>query len=152
MSNLATNREAGYRYELMEKFEAGLVLSGAEVKAAKLGQVNLKGSYLSLRHVGKKVVCLLVGAHISLYKYATDSAYNPLRERELLLKKSELNYLAGKANEAGLTLIPLRLYTKNSLVKLEFAVARGKKLFDKRESIKKREVARDFNRLKRGKS
>jgi SsrA-binding protein len=146
MPVLATNKEAGYRYELTEKFEAGLVLSGAEVKAAKLGQVNLKGSYLSLRHVGKKVVCLLVGAHISLYKYATDSAYNPLRERELLLKKSELNYLLGKALEAGLTLIPLRLYTKNSLVKLEFAVARGKKLFDKRESIKKRELDRSLRR------
>ncbi len=151
MSNLATNREAGYRYELLEKFEAGLVLTGAEVKAAKLGQVNLKGSYLSLRYFGKKLSCFLIGAHISLYKYTIDSDYNPLRDRELLLKKIELKHLLGKANEAGLTLIPLRLYTKNSLVKLEFAVARGKKLFDKRDTIKKREIARDFSRLKRGK-
>lgn len=151
MTNLATNREASYRYELMEKFEAGLVLTGAEVKAAKLGQVNLKGSYLSLRHEHKKVVCYLIGAHISLYKYATDATYNPLRERELLLKKNELNHLIIKANEAGLTLIPLRLYTKNSLVKLEFAVARGKKLYDKRETIKRRDIDRDLKRTLKNK-
>jgi SsrA-binding protein len=151
MPVLAVNKDASYRYELLETFEAGLILSGAEVKTAKLGQVSLKGSYVSWRSPGGLNRLYLVGAHFSPYKFAANQDYKPTRDRQLLLKVSELNYLFGKSQEKGLTLIPLRLYTKNGLVKLELAVARGKKLYDKREAIKKREVAREFNRLKRGK-
>lgn len=151
MPVLAVNKEASYRYELLETFEAGLILSGAEVKSAKLGQVSLRGSYVSLRYQNNLSRFYLVGAHFAPYKFAGQTDNEPVRDRQLLLKKSELDYLTGKCKEKGLTLIPLRLYTKNSLVKLGFAIARGKKLHDKRETIKKREVQREFNRLKKGK-
>ena len=146
MPSLAANKEAAYKYELLETFEAGLILSGAEVKSAKLGQVSLRGAYVSLRQRDKLSRFYLVGAHFSPYKFAGQQANEPVRDRQLLLKKSELSYLIGKSKEKGLTLVPTKLYTKNGLVKLEFALARGKKLYDKRESIKKRDIDRDVKR------
>jgi len=150
MSGLAVNKDALFSYELLEKFEAGLILNGAEVKTAKMGQVSLRGSYVSLRHKEGLSRLYLVGAHFSPYKFSGIKDADPVRERQLLLKKSELAYLIGKSKEKGLTLVPIKLYTRNSLVKLEFALARGKKLHDKREAIKKREVEREMKRSLKG--
>jgi len=143
--SLAVNKGAGFHYELLENFEAGLALNGSEVKAAKLGQVSLKGSHVSWRQLGGARRLCLIGAHFTPYKFSS-LEIEPTRERPLLLKKNELNYLIGKTQEKGLTLIPLRLYTKNNFVKLELALARGKKLYDKREAIKKRDVDREIKR------
>ena len=146
MPSLALNKDARYRYDLLETFTAGLILTGQEVKSVKLGQVSLKGSYISWRQHKGISRLYLVGAHVSAYKYATNPDFNPLRERELLLNKSEITRLLGKTAEKGLTLIPLKLYTERSFVKLEFALARGKKLHDKRESLKKKAIDRDLKR------
>lgn len=145
MSTLAHNRRASFDFELLENYEAGLVLSGQEAKSAKSGQVNLNGAYVSLKTENGKLNAYLQGAHIAPYKFAGNlTDYEPTKERKLLLNKKELNRLNGKLREKGLTLIPLKMYTKRSFVKLEFALAKGKKKFDKRESIKKREVDRQL--------
>lgn len=146
MPVLAINKDGAYRYELLEDFEAGLMLSGAEVKSAKAGQVSLRGSYVGWRETKSGQRLFLLGAHFSQYRFAGPNNFEPTRERQLLFKKKELNYLIGKAAEKGLTLIPLRLYTKNSLVKLSVALARGKRLYDKRATIKKRDLDRDVKR------
>jgi len=148
MPILANNRRASFDYDLLETYEAGLVLLGHEVKAAKAGHINLGGAYVSLRSGNNGSELWLINAHISPYRFAgklTD--YDPVRERRLLLKKSELGHLFGKTQEKGLTLVPVKMYTKRSFVKLEFALARGKKKYDKRESIKKRELERQIRTL-----
>lgn len=148
MPTLANNRRASFDYDLLESYEAGLVLSGQEVKSAKGGHVNLSGAYVSLRMENNKAVLYLVGAHISPYRFAGNIVdYNPDRERRLLLNKKEISRLTGKIQEKGLTLIPVKMYTKRSFVKLEFALGKGKKKYDKRESIKKREVDRQLRTL-----
>jgi SsrA-binding protein len=149
MPTLAHNKEAAFHYEILEKFEAGIKLSGPEVKAAKLGQINLRGSYVSFI----KNEPFLVNAHINPYKPAAgvQKDYSPTQTRKLLLRQKEINYLRGKTGTAGLTIIPLSVYTKGGLVKIEIALARGKKLYDKRESIKKREVQRQIQRRMREK-
>ena len=148
MPNLAQNKKAGFDYEILDKYEAGLVLFGHEVKAVRAGQISLKGSYISVRTKDGKTELYLIGAQISPYKSAGPMPdYNPLRERKLLLKKGEINQLLGKKMTEGLTLIPLKIYTNHSFLKLEFAVARGKKKYDKRESIKKREIDRNLRSL-----
>lgn len=148
MRILAENKKAYFNYEILEKFEAGISLIGQEVKSLKTRGVNLAGSYVILK--GEEV--FWVGTHIPPYQPKNAPPdYNPERERKLLLKKSEINYLIGKSKQKGLTLIPLKLYTtKSGKIKLEFALARGKKKIDKRELIKKREVEREIRRaLKR---
>jgi SsrA-binding protein len=145
MSILAINKRANYDYEILEKYEAGLVLLGYEVKSIKTGHINLKGSFVTIKNVkGKKFPQVyLINAHIPLYKYAgTVKDYDPYRSRKLLLHKNEIKHLIGKKQERGLTLVPLKIYTKHSFVKLEFGLGRGKKKFDKREAIKKRELDR----------
>jgi SsrA-binding protein len=145
---LAENKKAYYNYQILEKFEAGISLVGQEVKSIKTGGMNLAGTYV----VVKNTEVFWVGAKIVPYQPKNlPSDYNPERSRKLLLKKSEIKYLIGKARERGLTLIPLRIYTKNRRIKLEFGVGKGKKKFDKRELIKKREAERVIERvLKRG--
>jgi len=152
MPILANNRRASFDYDLLENYEAGLVLSGQETKSAKGGHVNLSGAYVSLRMENNKPVLYLIGAHISPYRFAGNLVdYSPDRERRLLLNKKEISRLSGKIQEKGLTLIPVKMYTKRSFVKLEFALGKGKKKYDKRESIKKREVDRQLRTLtKRG--
>jgi len=148
MPVLILNKKASYDYTLLEKYEAGLVLFGHEVKALRAGQGGLKGSYISLKSKDGKPEFYLIGSQISQYKQAggiTD--YNQARERKLLLKKQEVRHLIGKTREEGLTLIPLKIYTNHSFLKLEFALAKGKKQYDKRESIKKREVERNLRSL-----
>ncbi len=148
MPQLATNKKANFDYELQEKYEAGLVLFGHEVKAVRAGQVSLKGSFISIRTKNGSPELYLVNCQISPYKNAGQMPdYNQMRERKLLLKHQEINHLLGKKQTEGLTLIPLKIYTNHSFLKLEFAVARGKKKYDKRESIKKREVDRRLRSL-----
>ncbi len=151
MPNIATNKKALHDYQVLEKLEAGLVLSGPEVKSIKTGQINLKGSYVSIN--GKNQV-YLVGAHISAYKPAAANQinYQATRNRKLLLNKKEINYLAGKSKERGLTIMPISVYTKGSLIKVELGLVRGKKQYDKRETIKKREIDREIRRKMRRKS
>ncbi len=152
MPILAVNRRAGFDYEILDKYEAGIVLFGHEVKAVKSGQISLKGSYVTLKKTKKLLPEVnLTNAHISLYKYASNvKDYDTDRPRRLLLKKKEITRLVGKKAEQGLTLVPLKIYTKRSLIKLEFALARGKKKYDKRETIKKRETDRKIkNEIKK---
>ena len=141
--NLADNKKALFNYEILEKTEAGLVLTGYEAKAVKNGQMNLKGAYVTFHGDD----ALLTNAHISRYKPAGKMPeYDPERSRHLLLHKKEISYLRGKSQEKGLTIIPIRVYTKNRFIKVELAVCRGKKQFDKRESIKKRDTLREIRR------
>jgi len=146
MPVLAENKKALFDYEILEKYEAGLALTGQEVKSAKMGQINLKGSYVTF-HNGKAYV---LNMHINKYKAAGPLPdYDPTHTRQLLLHKKEIAYLQGKAMEKGLTIVPLSVYTKQRLLKIEVAVARGRKTFDKREVIKKRELKRELDRARK---
>lgn len=148
MRILAENKKAYYNYQILEKFEAGVSLIGQEVKSIKTRGVNLAGSYVVI----KDSQAFWIGAKISPYqpKNLTPD-YNPERSRKLLLKKLEIKYLIDKSRQKGLTLIPLKVYTKDGKIKIEFGIAKGKKKFDKRELIKKREAEREIERiLKRG--
>ncbi|MGE5425553.1 MAG: SsrA-binding protein SmpB [Bacillota bacterium] len=145
MPILANNRRASFDYDLLESYEAGLVLSGQEAKSAKGGHINLNGSYVSIKADKSGPELWLINAHISPYPYAGQlSGYEPTRDRKLLVTKREMAHLSGKIQEKGLTLIPVKMYTKRSFVKLEFALGRGKKKYDKREAIKKRETERQI--------
>lgn len=148
MPTLTTNKKAFYDYRILEKYEAGVVLTGQEVKSVKAGQINLKGSYVTSH--GNEL--WLTNCHISPYKMARNlKNYNPTQNRKLILKKKEINHLIGKIYSKGLTVLPLSVYTKGSLVKIEIGVAKGKKEYDKREIIKKRESDRNIQRILRGK-
>lgn len=148
MPTLTTNKKALFNYQILEKFEAGIILTGAEVKSAKAGQINLKGSYITTRNNE----LWLTNAHISPYKMAsTQRDYNPTQSRKLLLTRKEISALIGKLSAKGLTILPLSVYTKGSLVKVKIGVCRGKKQHDKREIIRKRESDRRLQRLMRGK-
>ncbi len=143
MPVLANNKKANFNYHILEKIETGIVLSGKEVKSVRQGKISLAGSFISI----KNGECYLVNCTISPYQPKnTPQDYNPRRERKLLLKKKEIDSLYGKTKEKGLSLIPLKMYTKQNLIKLEVAVARGKKKYDKRETIKKRTIDRDLKR------
>ena len=143
MATLATNKRAHFDYELQDKYEAGLVLTGAEVKSVKTGHVSLKGSFVTMH----ESELYLTNANIPHYPFATfKSTYDPTRSRKLLVKKSEIKSLIGKLHVKGLTLVPLRVYTKRRLIKLEFAVGRGKKAYDKRSDIAKHESKRSIER------
>ncbi len=139
----SVNKKASYDYTILEKYEAGLVLQGHEVKSIKGGHINLSGSYV----VFKGLEPYLIGAKIPPYQPKnTPSDYNPEQSRKLLLNKKEINYLMGKVNERGFSLIPLKVYDKSGRIKLELALARGKKKYDKREDIKKRDLERQIHR------
>ena len=133
---LADNRKAGHDYFLLERFEAGVVLTGTEVKAARDGKVQLKESYAAVI-AGE---AWLVNAHISQYSHGNISNHLPVHNRKLLLHRKEIDKLLGITREKGLSLIPTKLYLKAGRIKLEFAVARGKKLHDKRETERAREA------------
>ena len=143
MKTLSENKKAYFIYRILEKFEAGISLIGQEVKSIKSGRINLAGSYVVLR---KKEV-YLIGANIPPYQPKNAPAdYDPERPRKLLLKKSEIKHLIGKVKEKGLTLIPLKVYTKRGKIKIEFGIAKGRRKVDKRELIKKREAEREMKR------
>jgi SsrA-binding protein len=149
MSILAINKRASFDYDILEKYEAGLVLLGHEVKSIKTGHISLKGAFVVLKGAGGKLPeAHLINAHIPLYKHAGSiKNYDPYRSRQLLLKKNELKYLVGKVREQGLTLAPIKIYTKRGFIKLEFGIGKGRKKIDKRELIKKREVERSIRTL-----
>jgi len=148
MPILAVNKKARFDYELFDKYEAGLVLFGQEVKAIKSGQISLKGSYIIPRTENGKTELFLINALVPSYKPAGPlPEYDSRRERKILLKRWEISKLLGKKQEQGLTLIPLKIYTKHSFLKLEFAVGKGKKKYDKRETIKKRDIDKRLRSL-----
>src|SRR5437867_4664278 len=144
--SIAVNRRARHLYEVLETVEAGLVLRGTEVKSLRAGQVNFKDSYATVRSNEG----WLLGCHISPYSHGTDANHNPERDRKLLLHRREISRLSGKIAERGLTLIPLRIYFKQGRAKLEIGLARGKKLHDKRSTLREREVRREMDRAARG--
>jgi len=135
---LVKNRKANYEYELLDKYEAGIVLQGHEVTSLRHGGGNLTGAYVTLRD-GE---LWTEKFKIALYQKTTLPAYEPERPRKLLLRKAEIAKIAGALNTKGVTLVPLAVILKNNKIKLEFALARGKKKYDKRESIKKRDQER----------
>ena len=143
MGTLAINKRANFDYTIADIYEAGLVFSGQEVKSVRAGQVSLKESFVTL----KGAELYLTNAFIAPYKQAGAKLINdPTRARKLLLKKSEIRQLIGKVRTQGLTLVPLKLYTKKRLLKLAFAVGKGKKQFDKREDLAKKEAKRNIDR------
>ena len=140
--NVTVNRKARYEYEIIQVYEAGIVLQGTEVKALREGMANLVDSYGLL----KENEVWLMGAHISEYTQGNINNHEPTRTRKLLLNRSEIRKLIGKVKEKGLTLVPLRIYFKKGKVKIEIALAKGKKVHDKRETIAKRDFNRDQER------
>ncbi len=147
MPAIATNKKAFFDYEILEQHEAGLALLGLEVKAIKTGHINLQGSHITIK--GGELY--LLNANIHPYQpQNTPVDYDPSRSRKLLLHKSEIRSLLGRLSQRGLTLIPLSVYIKGRRIKMEFGLARGKKKFDKRETIKKREVKKKIERAMRG--
>ena len=142
---IATNRRARHEYSILETLEAGLVLRGTEVKSLRAGLVNFKDSYATVRN-GE---VWLLGCHINPYSHGTDANHDPERDRKLLLHAKEISRLSGKVAERGLTLIPLKLYFKSGRAKLELGLGRGKKLHDKRSTLREREVKREMDRAAR---
>lgn len=136
---VAENRKARFNYELLERLEAGLVLLGTEVKSARGGGVNLKDSYAGVRD-GE---LYLMQAHFNPYTHATHENHDPLRPRKLLLSKRELRRWIGKINERGYTVVPTRMYFKNGKLKVEIALARGKRQHDRRAAAKERDIERE---------
>lgn len=143
MSDIAFNKRANFDYEILEKFEAGIELLGFEVKAVKAGRINIAGSYAVIRD-GQ---AWLLNADVPPYQKGNAPAdYESKRTRKLLLKKSEIKYLIGKSQEKGLTIIPLRVYLRRGLVKIELGIGRSRKKRDKRELIRGREAEREMAR------
>lgn len=144
---IAQNRKARHDYFIEETYEAGIVLSGTEVKSIRLGKVNLKDSYANI----KDGEVFIHNMHISPYEKGNIFNRDPVRSRKLLLHKKEISKLIGYIQQKGLTLIPLQVYLKRGLVKVELAVARGKKLYDKRDDTAKRDARREMERIFREK-
>jgi SsrA-binding protein len=136
---LASNRRARHDYHILETFEAGLRLTGTEVKAARMGKIQLKDSFVEVRN-GE---AWLVGAHISHYSHGNRENHTPERDRKLLLKKRQIDRLMGRTQIKGQTVVPLSVYLKGNWVKVEVALAEGKKQYDKRDSIRERELDRE---------
>lgn len=147
---VATNRKARHDYIIEDTYEAGIALLGSEIKSIRAGQVNLRDSYATIRD-GE---VWLLNAHISAYQQASYQNHEPRRERKLLMHRREINRLTGKLQEKGLTLVPLRIYLKNSRAKVELGLARGKKTFDKRQTLReksdRRQIERALGRRQKG--
>jgi SsrA-binding protein len=140
--NITVNRKARHEYAIIQTYEAGIVLVGTEVKSLRQGKANLVDSYGKI----KNGEVWLIGTHINEYTQGNINNHDPIRDRKLLLNKSEIRKLIGGINEKGLTLIPLRLYFKNGKVKVELALAKGKKVYDKRRDIAKKDFEREQER------
>jgi SsrA-binding protein len=137
---IVQNKKARFNFTISESFEAGMVLLGTEVKSIRNGKINLSDSYADFRD-GE---LFLINCNISLYPFSHHENHEPLRSRKLLMKKKELKRLSGKVIERGFTLVPLKVYLKRGYIKIEIGLAKGKKAFDKRETIKKRDQERDI--------
>lgn len=143
MEQIAYNRSATFEYFIEQKFEAGIVLEGAEVKSLRAGNCNLKDSFCFIRN-GE---ITLKNMHIPVYdKSGAFNSKDSKRDRKLLMHRAEIDKIVGKINAKGMTLVPLRLYFKQNLIKVEVALCRGKQSFDKKETIKKRDIERDLKR------
>ena len=143
MKIFAENKKAHFKYEVLEKFEAGISLVGQEVKSIKGGRINLSGSHI----IAKNGEVFLIGANIPPYQPKNIIGnYNPERERKLLLTKKEISYLIGKKEQKGLTLVPLMVYDKKGFIKVQFGLAKGLKIFSKKEVLKKKDLALDLRR------
>ncbi len=147
MKLVADNKKARFDFEILETYEAGVVLRGSEVKSIRNGSVNLKDAYVSF--IGDEA--FLQNAHISVYQASSYNNHEPERLRKLLLNRNELNKIIAKTRERGLSCIPLKIYFKDGRIKLEIALCKGKKSHDKRDAIKKRDVDRETqNAMKKG--
>lgn len=144
---IVTNRQAERDYFIIETFEAGIELKGSEIKSIRKRRANLKDSFARI----EKGEVLLYNMHISPYEFARRDEIDPKRARKLLLRKSEIKYLFGKISAKGLTLIPRKIYLKQGLAKVELALAKGKKFYDKREALKRKEARREIDRALRKK-
>ena len=140
---IAKNSSAYHNYEILEKIEAGIVLYGTEIKSIRAGKVNLKDSYASIE---KNDEIYVYSMHISPYEHGNIYNKDPLRPKKLLLKKREINKLLGLISQKGYTLVPTQIYFKGNFVKLEIGVGKGKKLYDKREDLKKKEAQRKIEK------
>ncbi len=139
---IATNKKARFNYYIESEYEAGIVLVGSEVKSIREGRVSFKDAYADV----KNGEVFLRQLHISPYKYAYNANHEALRTRKLLLHRYEIKRILGKIKERGYTLIPLKIYFKNNKIKVQIGLGKGKKLFDKRESIKQKDMKRDLDR------
>jgi SsrA-binding protein len=144
---ITQNKKARHDFAIVETYEAGMVLAGTEVKSCRLGKVNLKDSYGKIK--GGEI--FLVNCHISPYDFGNRANHDPLRERKLLFHKQEIRRLYGKVKERGFSLVPLKMYLKGGRVKVEMALGRGKKAYDKREEIRRRDLKREIQQEFRGK-
>ena len=142
---ISNNRKASFNYFFNDLIEAGIVLKGSEIKSVREGKVNIADSYA----IEKKGEIVLINSHIAQYKFANFSNHNPTDERKLLLNKREINKLIGKIQRDGLTIVPTRMYFKKGKAKIEIAIAKGKKQFDKRSTKKERDWNRDKSRYLR---
>ena len=140
---IATNRKAHFEYSILSKYEAGIVLRGTEVKSLRESKVNIQDAYGRI----KNDEVWLINSNINEYKFGNINNHDPLRNRKLLLNKREIRKIKQDLQEKGLTLVPLKIYFSGSLIKVELGIAKGKKLFDKRESIKKRDIERKLKRI-----
>jgi len=148
MKTYAINKRAHYDYEILEKLEGGLVLAGHEAKSIKTGLISLKGAFVTIRDNQ----AYLTNASIPAYQPKnTPESYDPERSRKVLIHKSQLKSLIGKISRKGLTLVPIKVYSNRGLIKLEFGIGKGKKKFDKREDIKKRETKVSIERALKNK-
>ena len=145
IKTVATNRKAYHDYYIQDSQEAGIALTGSEIKSIRAGRVNLRDAYI--RPEGGEL--WLLNAHIARYEASSYLSHEPTRPRKLLLHRKQIDNLTSKVAEKGLTLVPLRLYIKGSLAKVEVALAKGKKLYDKRESIARRDAERDIGQAMR---
>ena len=141
---IAKNPTAYHNYTIEDKLEAGLVLSGTEIKSIRAGKVNLKDSYAGI----KNGEIFIYGLHISPYEHGNIFNKDPLRDRKLLLNRREINKLVGLVKQKGCSLVPISMYFKGSLVKLELGIGKGKKLYDKRQSLKEKDIKREMEKNK----
>jgi SsrA-binding protein len=139
IKEVASNRQAFHNYEIIERFEAGMVLTGTEIKSAREGRVNLKDAY----GIVKSGEIWLLNCHISPYSHGNYANHDPLRTRKLLMHRSEIRKLIGRTTERGLTLVPLKVYLKDGRLKCELALAKGRKVHDKREVSRKKTIERE---------
>ena len=142
---IATNRRARYEYHIGDRFEAGIVLQGTEVKSLRQGGATIRDAYCVIQ----KGEVFLTGSHIAPYRHGTHFNHDPERQRKLLLNRKEIHKLAKAVNQKGSTVVPLKLYFKNGLAKVEIGVATGKKQYDKRKDVADRDSKRRLQRLKR---
>ena len=146
IKTITTNRKAYHNYHIQDGVEAGIVLTGTEIKSIRAGRVNLADAYVR----PERGELWLLNAHIARYEAGSYMSHEPMRPRKLLLHRKEVEALTSKVVERGLTLVPTRLYIKGNLAKVEVALARGKKLYDKRETIMRRDVEREMQREEKG--